>query len=235
MNFLLSDAIDMLSKLELFLENNHDANLIVAPPLPYISALSDKYKNVDFASQDVSHNKDYGPYTGEVSARMVKSAGAKYAIIGHSDRRKNFNESNHLINDKLLNCKDAKITPILCVGESRESRLQGNYLEFIANQLNESFLKSNLIFDEHIIIAYEPIWAIGTKVTPTIQEIAEVADVIKTMINTSSVAKNVSIVYGGSVNSANYQDVLAIKSISGVLIGSASLDYKEIVQMIQGK
>ena len=236
MHFLLDDASELIEELQATKKREGGlADFIIAPPLPYLSILSNKYPQMQFASQDVSANREFGSYTGEVSASMIKSSGAGYAIVGHSDRRAYIHETNQLVKVKAKNCIDAGITPILCVGESLESRQKKTHLEFIATQVQESFPESGVSDLDHIIVAYEPVWAIGSKITPTTEEIAEVISQIKAILDSSVVAKNISLVYGGSVNSTNYQEILSAEGVSGLLVGSASLDIEEFIRMIKGQ
>lgn len=232
MNLLLDDAFALINQMINSIKDESDLeNIIIAPPLPYISILSKNYPQIKFAAQDVSFYKNFGSHTGEVSAKMIKNVGSSYTIIGHSERRANSSEANQIVKTKLENSIEAGITPILCVGESLESRKQKNHLNFIEDQLIKSL--GNVQNIEHLIIAYEPVWAIGTKIIPTIAEIEEVVGKIKDIVGRSPVAKNIDLVYGGSVNSTNHQDILSAKDISGVLVGSASLDAKELVNMVQ--
>ena len=225
MNLTLKEA----DKISGVLNNiKHTYQLLISPPIPFIAALSSSYPNLTFCAQNISVHNHYGSHTGEYSADMIKTCNVNYAIIGHSERRNNFWESNKIVRKKIENCINSKITPILCIGESLETRQNNNYKEFLIEQINDSL--TELVKD--VIIAYEPLWAIGSGITPTIEEIAEIFELIKTSGNLTKVANNARLVYGGSVNSANYQSILAIENSSGIMIGNAALDIEELKKIL---
>lgn len=226
MNLTLEEAI---SKAELFSAFKHSARFLLSPPIPYISYISKNFKKLDICAQNVGATNGFGAYTGEYSADMLKSCNVNYAIIGHSERRHIFGEHSQLIKQKILNCLDAGITPIICVGETLESRQNKNYKEFIAQQIKDSIPET----EQTIIIAYEPVWAIGSGVIPTMEEIAEIFNFIKTDEEISIIAKNAELVYGGSVNSENYKDIIKITDNSGVILGAASLNENELKKILE--
>lgn len=171
-----------------------------------------------------------GAFTGDVSAKMLKDVGCQYVIIGHSERRKYYFESNEIIAKKLKNALGFKINPILCVGENSDIRASQNYLQFIEKQLRQSLNSEDEI--EKIFIAYEPIWAIGTGNNATSSQIAEVAKFIRELIaNNFKNIKEALIIYGGSVTSKNSTEILKISNIDGLLVGGASLDANEFINI----
>ena len=224
MNLTFKEALNLTRLLS---DHNDAHRLVIAPPTPYIAYLAQSYQHLSFCAQDVSINNAFGPYTGESSAKFFKSCGVNYSLIGHSERRTLFGETNEIVRKKVESCLDNQIIPIICIGESEELRNSGNYKEFLLTQLEESLPKT----DKHIIIAYEPVWAIGTKIIPTTKQISEVTELIKTKYQ-SIVAKTMQLVYGGSVNSENCKDILNIKDISGVLLGGASLNKDELFKIL---
>ncbi len=224
MNLTLTQAASLARSMSEF--NNYH-QLIIAPPAPYVAYLAQAYPKLNFCAQDVSARSGFGPYTGEISAQIFKSCDVNYALIGHSERRILFGETDKTVKAKIEICLDNQITPIICIGESIELRQSLNYKEFLLNQLSNSIPETT----KPIIIAYEPVWAIGTKITPTIEEITEIIKLIKTA-SQSMVAKNVQLVYGGSVNSENCKDIINIKDISGVLVGNASLNKDELFKIL---
>lgn len=221
MNFSLSQAIDFCTKLN---NNSHHIPIVAAPTL-YLSHLLVRFKNIiSFASQDLSANPDdYGSFTGEISAKMLHDIGIKYSIIGHSERRTNNEETNDIVKNKSENAIKNNITPIICIGETLEARNKGSYLESINNQ----YLESKPKFGK-FILAYEPIWAIGTGNIPTTDELNEVFSFIENII-----AKDVTLVYGGSVNLGNIGLITAVPQIRGLLLGKASLDVIEFNKIIE--
>lgn len=213
--FLKADLLD---------KRNSQAHFILAPPAPYLAYFAEKFSKTIFCAQDVSSISGYGAYTGEVSADIIKSCGVNYAIIGHSEKRTTMKDNNRTVRKKVENCIKAGIKPIICIGETLESRKNNNYKGFILEQINESIPENA----NNLIIAYEPIWAIGTGISPTEEELTQIFNFIKNDSAISQVAKNAQLVYGGSVDSRNYKKILAIKGISGILIGSASLNDDEL-------
>ena len=176
----------------------------------------------------------YGAYTGEISAPMLVDAGVKYVIIGHSERRA-MGETDSDINKKLIAALEAGLTPILCVGESLEQRKSGVTFEHISMQLKQAFQEIPPEQLRRIVVAYEPIWAIGTGLTATPEEAEEVCQHIRTVIRKLSSAKTAratSILYGGSMNEKNAGTLLEQPDIDGGLIGGASLDPEKFVKII---
>ena len=228
MNFTLKEAIEYLSNIS-DEETNYDR--IFASPSIYLSYLSKTFPNFIFAAQDVSIYNDFGAYTGETCSKMLASSGINYAIIGHSERRKYLKENNSIVRIKSQNCIQEHVTPIICIGESLETRKDATYKEFILNQAKKSIPMN--AFDKNtshenrnptLIIAYEPLWSVGTGMVPHIDEIAEIISLLKNEFAIGDLEKKLAIVYGGSVSKDNLKNILKIDQLSGVLVGSASLD-----------
>ncbi len=203
--------------------NEKQEGLIIAPPYIYLDIM--KSQNYDIASQD-GYYVDNGAYTGEVSFNQLKSMGVNYSIIGHSERRQKFNETNNIVKEKYLSSLRNGITPIVCVGETKEERLSNKTFDIIEEEI-KVLMDSKT---ESIIIAYEPIWAIGTGLTPTLEEIESVHKFIKEILNKYNL--NSKILYGGSVNLNNIKEFSKSDHIDGFLIGSASLDPNNLLNMI---
>ena len=180
------------------------------------------------------HQETFGAYTGEISAPMLVDAGVKYVILGHSERRA-VGETDQEINAKLKAALEAGLTPILCVGESLQQRETGVTFEHITMQLKSAFYGIVPEQLRRIVIAYEPIWAIGTGLTASPQEAEEVCQHIRTVVRKLSSAKTAratSILYGGSMNDKNAENLLAQPDIDGGLIGGASLDPEKFIHII---
>ncbi|WP_294549724.1 triose-phosphate isomerase [uncultured Pseudoflavonifractor sp.] len=181
------------------------------------------------------HYESHGAYTGEVSAEMLKELGVKYVIIGHSERRQYYNETDFTVNKKVHAALEAGLYPIVCVGESLEQRELGVTMELIAYQVKAALAGVPADKMRHVVIAYEPIWAIGTGKTATAEQAAEVCESIRVVIRKlygARVARAVTIQYGGSMNAKNAAELLAQPDIDGGLIGGASLkpaDFTTIV------
>jgi triosephosphate isomerase len=216
-NISISEAENFCNKM------NNNGDVIICPPVPYLAYLSKKFSYINFASQDVLDRADgYGAYTGDIPAKMLKDLEVKFAIVGHSERRIGNCEDDFKVNQKAINCRKHDITPIVCIGEDKESRADLSYVDRIISQI-----KSSLRGLDRAIIAYEPIWSIGTGVTPSNKEINEMIDIIKS--NATDIVKSYIIVYGGSVNSKNAETLLEIEGLGGVLVGGGSLNYEELM------
>jgi len=180
-------------------------------------------------------SKEEGAYTGEVSAKMLGSLSVDYVIVGHSERRDMFNESNNEVLSKVRLALSNNIIPMFCCGEPLSVRKQNNHINYINNQLEESILKLEKEEFKNLVIAYEPIWAIGSGNSASIKDIEEVHSSIRSRIKSkygSSIAQSVSILYGGSVKPVNAKEIFDLKDVDGGLIGGASLDPKSFVDII---
>ncbi len=216
--------------------NNHlrkkvrkSPKVIICPPFTLLSHFGAlKSINLTFGAQNI-HRLDKGAYTGEISASMVKDVKARYVILGHSERRSYQNESVEELGEKILNALNQNLKVIFCIGETyKQIKNRKSILQNQIKSLPKNFSHKN------IIIAYEPVWAIGTGLTPTISEIDEIHSSIRTML-IKHVGKNsekVSILYGGSVNSKNSSDIMSLKNVDGALVGGASLDAREFCKII---
>ncbi len=177
------------------------------------------------------HHEESGSFTGETSAAMLVKVGCEYVILGHSERRAGNFESDEIVAKKIKIALVQKLTPIICVGETKETRDSGKHLEFVYRQIMNS-IPQDVQF-EKMIIAYEPIWSIGTGITPTLLQIAEIAKLIKKIFNEkfANRAKEYFMLYGGSVSSQNSAEILAVENVDGLLVGKASLDNEEFLKI----
>ena len=190
--------------------------------------LGEKSKNIAFGAQDVSSH-ERGAYTGEVSATMLNEAGAKYVIVGHSERRMYHDETNDIVREKATRALESGITTIICVGETMDERRAGKTMDVITAMVRES-VPANVRDD--IIIAYEPRWAIGVGVTPTPDEVMHAHGVIADTLSYMGLG-GTPILYGGGVNVENIDDIVAVENVGGVLVGGASLKPEEFIPIIQ--
>ncbi len=231
MNLDLNQAESIISKLP----NVGKSDLLIAPPIPYLHFLVSKYSKINFGAQDISSFSEYGSYSGEYSATMLKNIGGKFSLIGHSERRTHFNENNEIVRQKATNCSKVGIMPIICVGETLSIREQNTHIEFILKQIRESI---PLNISSNLMLAYEPCWAIGTGRAPSIDQLKEVFSEIKTLNMKLQLENNIKLLYGGSVSLDNYEKILSIENIDGLLIGGASLKseiFYEIIRNCLGK
>jgi len=187
-------------------------NILIAPSFPFLHHFQTKCsEKISVVAQNCHHDNS-GAYTGEVSVKMLNSIGVKYVIIGHSERRMHFNEKDDILKKKINLCLENNLCPIVCFGETHEDRALNNHLSVIEHQLNIIPVEGN----KKIILAYEPIWAIGSGKTPSIKEIEEVHSYVKGLYN-------LPVLYGGSLNEKNANDILCLPEVDGGLIGGASL------------
>lgn len=199
--------------------------IVVLPPVPYLSELIERYGNVGigFGAQDVSANEQ-GAYTGETSARMLADVGCRYGLVGHSERREYHDESSELVARKFMAAKNAGLTPILCVGETLHQREADQTEWAICRQL-EPLLAEGVDVLDGAVIAYEPVWAIGTGRTASPAQAQAVHAFIRSELRAKSakVADSLPIIYGGSVKPANAAELFSQPDVDGGLIGGASL------------
>ena len=208
-----------------------DTNVIICPPFTGLTSLSksSKYK---LGAQNC-HFEDSGAYTGEISVEMLVDCGVKYVIIGHSERRSIFTEDDISIGKKVKKALDLGVTPILCIGETIEQLNDGLAKKTVSAQLNEGL--SGLSSLENIVIAYEPVWAIGTGLTASVDKVTEIHLFIRKILSDISNREDsnlIPIIYGGSVNSDNAEDLISVNDVNGFLIGGASLDVEKFVDII---
>jgi triosephosphate isomerase len=210
---------------------------VFAVPFPYLSMAVQKFagkSNVFIAAQNCS-NKKSGAYTGETSVEILQSVGIQYVVLGHSERREYYNESNQLLAEKLDICLANKMKPIFCCGEPLEIREANNQNEFVAKQLNESLFHLTEVQLQDVVIAYEPIWAIGTGKTASSAQAQEIHAFIRSHIVSkygNTVADSISILYGGSVKASNAVELFSQPDVDGGLVGGASLIAEEFVAII---
>ena len=225
---------DVLSKLPV----DNKTHVILAPSFVYLhktAKMCSDIPKVVAASQDCSVNKK-GAFTGEVSASMIASCSARYVVLGHSERRVNFNESNELLKEKVAQAFSSNLKVIFCCGESLKQREDLVHFDWLKSQISESLF--HLSSDEfaNIVIAYEPIWAIGTGVTANTDQAQEVHAFIRNLLVDkygNEVAENTSILYGGSCQPNNAIELFSQKDIDGGLIGGASLNADDFVAVTQ--
>jgi len=213
------------------------SELVILPPSIYLNALQQKQSNI-FASLGVQDISDYesGAYTGQLSAAMISNLGLEYALIGHSETRKYQHYTTQDIANKLTQALKYNLTPILCVGYEENPQANEINIEIIKQELSEIITPNReLLANKNILIAYEPIWAIGSGITPSLDSIETVSIFIKKTfqdIVPTELDSTANILYGGSVNKDNILELKTITSISGFLIGGASLDIKQIPSLL---
>jgi len=227
---LVKDMIDGMQELQL----NDNVQVVICPSFPYLAAFANfaqtenLQKSIQLGCQNVNENQS-GAYTGEVSPDMLKECTVKYVIIGHSERRSLFNESSALVAKKVATALEAGLTPILCIGESEAERDNAQTNSVLSSQIQPVIDEIGIEKFADVVVAYEPVWAIGTGKTASPEMAQETHQFIRQFLadNNAEIADKVPLLYGGSMNAANCEKLLAQTDIDGGLIGGASLKVDE--------
>ena len=238
MNRTLGEGKTLTSSLVNMLAPNSPSNaeVVLIPPYTYLASLKEFIQdrpNVSLGAQTCSSH-DFGAYTGEISVEMLKSVGAQYVIVGHSERREYFNEEGLQLAQKISKAITANLTPIFCCGESLENRESGNHEKFIFDQIEEGLFHLSLDEVLKVVIAYEPIWAIGTGKTASSKQVQEMHRSIRLMLldqYEAIASETIPILYGGSVKPDNARELFAQADVDGGLVGGASLLAQDFVDI----
>ena len=239
MNMDYEQGISLFSEIVNMVKDEVIGNqeIVVCSPfihLAAISKLSAHTNNVSIGAQTINQHES-GAYTGEISASQVKSTGAEYVILGHSERRAYFGETDELLAEKVDAALKHGLKPIFCIGETQSEREAGSYFDVIKNQLSKALFHLDASAFGNIVLAYEPVWAIGTGLTASPEQAQEVHAFIRQTLADQygqEVADNTSILYGGSANPSNAQSLFSQPDIDGGLIGGASLKSRDFLQII---
>lgn len=239
MNLTMQEAENLLySILDANVEVSEDQKVVFAVPAPYLTFAAKKvseHNNIHIAAQNV-YSKKSGAFTGETSVSMLKSIGVDHAVIGHSERREYFNESNQFLAEKVKLCLQEQIVPIFCCGEALPVREANEQNNFVQTQLQESLFDLSAEEIQQVVIAYEPIWAIGTGKTASSDQAQEMHAHIRSQLAAKygeAVADNISILYGGSVKASNAKEIFGKPDVDGGLVGGASLVADEFIAIIK--
>jgi len=230
---LFSEIVNMVND-----EVLGDQQVVVCSPyihLGAISQLAKPHQNISVGAQNC-HQAESGAFTGEISALMLKSINVDYVIIGHSERRQYFSETNSILAEKVNSALKHQLKPIFCIGETLDQRNSNSHFEVIKSQLSEGLFHLSDTEIEKVVLAYEPVWAIGTGLTATPDQAQEIHEFIRTEIRQkygNDIAQNISILYGGSCNPKNASELFAKADIDGGLIGGASLKSRDFVDIIK--
>jgi triosephosphate isomerase len=240
MNKTFDEANEFLDEMTTWMESNknrlENIDVAICPPFPYLEMTTDFADELEFyvGAQDVSAHES-GAYTGEVAAQMLESIGITFCIIGHSERRQYHGETDAVVNAKLMRLMETTVIPIVCIGEREEERTAGQTSEVLLRQLNGAF--NDIAFGDEtaVVIAYEPVWAIGTGKTATPEIAQEAHSFIRKWVAErfgERVSLIIPILYGGSMTPENIEGLLSQPDIDGGLIGGASLDVKKFTKMM---
>ncbi len=238
MNLNREEGIKLVEEVISLVSSDNNVEVVFSPSFLYLHKVNKMCANdnlLQTASQNISHN-DSGAFTGEVSAQMVNSLNVKYTILGHSERREYFNETNIELKQKVDLSLKNNLEIIFCCGESLNQRESGVHFDWIKQQLTESVFHLTEKEFEKVVIAYEPIWAIGTGVTASSDQAEEIHQFVRNVIAekyNENIAENTSILYGGSCNPTNAKELFSKKNIDGGLIGGASLNAENFTRIIK--
>ncbi len=236
MNTTLQEGIDLAKSVnEMNEQSGGRVGVIVAPPFIHLSEVSRCLTGVGLSAQDCA-SEAQGAFTGEVSAAMVRSAGADYVIIGHSERRSIFGEDDAMLNKKVKMALENNLIPIFCCGEVLEERESGQLFEVVKTQIETALFDLDKGNFDKIIIAYEPVWAIGTGVVATPEQAQEMHAYIRQLVREKfgeMPAENLTILYGGSCKPSNARELFANPDVDGGLIGGASLNAEDFFAIVQ--
>jgi triosephosphate isomerase len=237
---LLMEAVDTALALKTLVANASHCEVVLAPVFTALKTVSDRLEgsNIHVAAQDCAIQNDFGAHTGEVAPVMLKDAGCSHVIVGHSERRQFYGETDESVNWKTMAALAAGLTVIVCVGETLTEREAGNAENVVKTQLHGGLSSLTANDLERIIIAYEPVWAIGTGKTATPEQAQEMHGFIRTCLSethSSVVANEVRILYGGSVKPENIVTLMSQLDVDGALVGGASLDADSFAKIVNYK
>jgi len=237
MNKTVEEAVELANGIKLDLADCKEVDVVLCPPFTAIKAVSDVVSEtlISVGAQNMS-SEDDGAYTGEISHTMLKELFVRYVILGHSERRQYFNETDFLINKKVKKALEKNLRPILCVGEKLEDREAGHTKAVVEEQVREGLRDVPPEAYTELVIAYEPVWAIGTGKTATAEQAQEVHAFIRSLVKEmagENAANSVRIQYGGSMKPANAAELLAQPDIDGGLVGGASLEASSFVDIVK--
>jgi len=229
MNGLKASAVEIEKLNALVRENKADCDVLICPPATLISTLTGK--GIEIGAQDC-HMNIRGAHTGDISAEMLKDLGCSYVIVGHSERRADHGETNEIVRAKAAAAQEQGLTAIICVGETDAERESGETLDVVTSQVRGSIPEGATV--ANTVIAYEPVWAIGTGKTPTTDDVAEVHAVIRNLLmdRFGEEGEMVRIQYGGSVKASNAAELMAVPNVNGALVGGASLKAEDFYGII---
>lgn len=235
MNKTRDEALQFIYAVKDHVTSNEVVESVICAPFPYLRCLVKRQgASLRVGAQNM-HFESAGAYTGEISPEMLTSVGASYVVLGHSERREMFNETDQTVNKKVHAAFDNDLTPIVCVGESLEERENGTTNQVVDTQTVAALAGLTLDQVKQVVIAYEPIWAIGTGRTATAEQANETIGYIRSVVERvygQQAAEAVRIQYGGSVNPSNIKELMAQEHIDGALVGGASLDPKSFLALV---
>jgi len=236
MHKTVHEAVLFVKELKSHVKDVRDVEIVVAPPFTALHAVAEAVRNsnIGVAAQDVYWERE-GAFTGEISPGMINEAGAEYAIIGHSERRRLFGETDAIVNRKTLATIAGGLTPIVCIGETLEERERQETLAVLDRQIKDGLDQLTADQVAELVVAYEPVWAIGTGRTATAAQAAEAHAHIRTRLRQwfgGDAAERCHVIYGGSVKPDNIRDLIAGPDVDGALVGGACLEVRSFADIV---
>lgn len=237
---LVGESVDTALELKTLVSNASHCDIVIAPVFTALKSVADRLEgsNIHVAAQNCATQNEFGAHTGEIAPTMIKDAGCSHVIIGHSERRQFYGETDESVNNKARATIAAGLVAIVCVGETLSERESGSANSVVTSQLNKGLAGLTVSDMERIIIAYEPVWAIGTGKTATPEQAQEMHSHIRQTVNSShgeSIGNAVRILYGGSVKPDNIATLMSQTDVDGALVGGASLDAASFAGIVNYK
>ncbi len=238
MNTTVSEGLNLTKEIKQKTEtiNTSETEIIIIPPFVHLIKIKENLGDkIKLGAQNCSA-KEKGAFTGEISVKMLKDINIDYCLVGHSERRQYHNETNELLKQKINLLLSENITPIYCCGEKLNQRQENKHFEIIKEQITQSLFHLDIQDIKKIIIAYEPVWAIGTGKTASPEQAQEIHNYIRTLLSdkyNNKTAADITILYGGSCNPANAKKIFSMPDIDGGLIGGASLKSNDFIEIIK--
>ncbi len=231
----LAEAESLFGSIRKGVKNIKNVETVICPPFVYLFNLKKAIDNLKLGAQDCFWEKA-GAFTGEISPTMLKDLGCRYVILSHSEREKYFSETDEMTNKKIKAAILAKLDPIFCIGETEKEKERGETQNVLKKQIEKGLKGISEKEMENIILAYEPVWAIGTGNPCQPKDVRKITFLIRKIVSkiySNKTSNNLKILYGGSVNSENVKDYLVKNSVNGFIIGGASLNSKEFIKIIK--
>ncbi len=232
----ISEAVTLVNIIKAGVHKVTDCDIVICPPFTALAAISEIIQDakIDLGAQNM-YSETEGAFTGEISPMMLKDVGCRYVILGHSERRQHFKETNEMINKKVVAALKYNLVPILCLGETLEEREARRAFEIVKQQFDQSLKGLKPEEMERVVIAYEPVWAIGTGRTATPEQAEQMHSYIRRLLNEQygeAVGEKIAILYGGSVKPDNTAQLMGKPNVDGALVGGASIKAESFIQIV---